>query len=137
MQEPNGDKPLALPLVLQQLEVVSVGLKDRGHGHGDYGVLGPAGMVLAEVHGGTLPTAPSDQTIGQLVNNGFIISDLDLAMLFAAAPGLYRACVAAYETLRRERSADDPLVQQLATALTRAAPPNKDGDVGREAAPNA
>ncbi|MDO8622093.1 MAG: hypothetical protein Q7R80_02585 [bacterium] len=137
MQQPSTTEPLATPRILQQLGVVSVGFKDRGHGHGDLAVLGPGGMVLAEVRGGMLPTAPNGQTVQQLVDNGFVVSDLDLAMLLAAAPDLYCACVAAHQALRCERSADDPLVRQLAKALTMAAPPNKDGGVDTEAATSA
>ena len=127
-----GSKHLPIPRVVRQLEHASIGFMDRGHGHGDFCVfikppdtlLYPPPTLLAEIHGGTLKTAPNDLTIRQLVDQGFVVSDRSVAALFAASPNLYLACAEAYHALARTRGLKDPLVQQLAKALGNAASPD-------------
>ena len=118
---PSGIGRLPTPRVVRQIGRAAVGFRDRGHGHGDLDVLGPDKMLLADVHGGTLPTAPRDLNIAQLVDQGFIVSDRAVAILFAAAPDLYRACAKAYRALSRKHGPRDPLIRQLAKALKSAA----------------
>ena len=90
---------------------LKVGFRDRGHGSVDFGIVNDAGHLIAEIKGVHFEdneVPPKKPFV--------LLPHRENAYLFAGAPGLYDACVAALAHIKASNG-DSALIAQLEAAL--------------------
>jgi hypothetical protein len=90
-----------------------VGFNDRGHGHGDYGVVRSDGALIAKLN---------DLHFVESVRQPDVLPMIENACLFSAAPDLFEACLKALPTL--SAAGDSEAVATIKAAIKKALPSN-------------